>query len=169
MQAVDVVRSLADRVAPVTISRIGRVAMTTADEAIEMPNTVVLVTGQSTYILLRYSSDGLACASGSDLTALWPADDHEPDEWLEVAAMPEGPPPSAFPATVTQVSAHIGIGTYEDVLGLTLRTSTGAELVLSTGEDQLDVVSKDAMLLSVQKVAEWAKMRVEQVTFIPGH
>lgn len=82
--------------------------------------------------------------------------------------MPEGPPPSVFPATVTLVSAHIGTGTYDDVLGLTLRTSTGAELVLSTGEDQLDVVSMDAMLLSVQKVAEWAKMRVEQVTFIPG-
>jgi hypothetical protein len=169
MQAVDVVRSLADRVAPVTISRIGRVAMTTADDAIVMPNTVVLVTGQSSYVLLRYGSGGLACTSGSDLTALWPADDHEPDEWLEVATMPEGPPPSAFPAAVTQVSAHIGTGTYEDVLGLTLRLSTGAELVFSTAEDQLDVVSKDAMLLSVQKVADWAKMRVEQVTFVPGH
>ena len=67
------------------------------------------------------------------------------------------------------MSAHIGTGTYEDVLGLTLRLSTGAELVFSTAEDQLDVVSKDWMLLSVQKVADWAKMRVEQVTFVPGH
>jgi hypothetical protein len=169
MQAVDVIRSLADRVAPVTISRIGRVAMTTADDVIEMPNTVVLVTGQSTYVLLRYSPSGLTCASGSDLTALWPADDREPGEWLEVAAMPEGPPPSAFPSAVTAVSAYIGTGTYEDVLGLTLRLSSGPELVLSTGEDQLDVVPKDALLVSVQKVAEWAKMRVEQVTFVPGH
>ena len=168
MQAVHVVRTLADQLANVTISRIGRVAMTTPHAAIEMPDTLVLVTDDGACILLRYGQGGMSCVSGSDLTALWPSDDHEPDEWLEVAGMPDGPPLSAFPATVTQVSARLGIGDYEDVLGLTLRTSTGAELVFSTGRGQLDVVSGEEMLRVAEEVARWAKMRIERLTLVPG-
>jgi hypothetical protein len=167
MPAMHVVRALADRVAGVTISGIGRVAMTTADSVIEMSDTLVLVTGEGTYILLRYDQGGLTCAAGPELAALWPAEDREPDEWLEVAAMPEGPPSSAFPATVTQVSAQVGIGEYQDVLGLTLRTSTGAELVLSTGRDRLEVVSADEMRRAAREVARWAKMRIEHVSITP--
>jgi len=164
----DVVRALADRVAPVTISRIGRVAMTTADSTIELSTTLVLVTGDGTHILLRYDQRGLTCAAGPELAALWPAEDHEPDECPAVVDLRDGPPSSAFPATVTHVSALVGIGAYEDVLGLTLRTSTGAELVLSTGRDRLDVVSAEEMLRAAQEVAQWARMRIEPVSITPG-
>jgi hypothetical protein len=168
MQAVDVVSALADLVASVTVSRIGRVALTTAESVIEMPNTLVLVTSEGTYILLRYDQGGLTCVSGPDLKALWPSGDHEPGEWLEVAAMPEGPPSSALPATITHVSAQVGIGECQDVLGLTLRTSTGAELVLSTGHDGLEVVTAEEILRVAEEVAQWAKMRIEQVSITPG-
>ena len=74
---------------------------------------------------------------------------------------------SAFPATITHMSARIGTGRYQDILGLTMRTSTGPELILSTGQGMIEAVTDDEMVRAADQVAQWVKMRVEQVAFTP--
>lgn len=166
MQARENLRTLAERLGTAAVDGIGRIGIAAGDEVIPMLRTVVLRSGGG-YVLLRYEQAGLSWGAAPTLAEMWPADDLDDDEVLEVVPLDGAPAASVLPRAVTRVSGLIGVGPYEDVLSVTLHLAGGTDIVLVTSDEAIEVTTADRARQTSEAVAAGQGMTVEPVSLLP--
>lgn len=166
MKAIAILETIVEQLIDFRVIHFGRIGIADENHVTPIYQTL-LFEREGGYLLLRYTQNGLLCGVGATLDEAWfPIGfSLEEGEWLTAIDIETDVSHIIFPLYVNKVDGWIGIGSYDDILALSLCGTSGDAIAFTTAADYIEIISPEAAMATVRKAAIGQHLRIEGVTF----